>query len=516
MKQAAVSLIGAGPGDPGLITVHGLACLQRADVVIYDHLVSPRLLLHARRGAELIDVGASAPQPMAQQAISYLIAEKAREGKLVARLKWGDPFVFDHGGEEALFLQENGVPFDVVPGVPAGIGVPAYAGVPVSYPGGGDTITLVRGFEDASRTPPDIDWSGLARLEGTVVCYAGAQQLPLILDALRDAGWPEDGQGAVVYRGTLPAQETLSGTLGELASLVKTRARREAAILIVGRVAGLREHLRWYDAKPLFGLKVLVTRAKEQAAELSDQLAALGAEPVEAPMIRILPPEDSTPLLRAAAQLDVFDWVVFTSANAVDSLMQAVLETGGDVRSLKGPQLCAIGSATAEQLAKYGIKVDLIPPEFKADAVVSALKTRGPLDAVRVLLPRADIGREVIAEQLREAGALVTDVVAYRNVLDDPQANGGPDIYRMLLDGEIQIVTFTSASAVRNFTKVLGAEQAAELLNKTVVAAIGPVTAEAAARLGIKTSVQPDTYTVPALVDAIRAHVVAQRATTGS
>ena len=202
---------------------------------------------------------------------------------------------------------------------------------------------------------------------------------------------------------------------------MKGRTRREAAILIVGRVAGLREHLRWYDAKPLFGLKVLVTRAKEQAAELSDQLAALGAEPVEAPMIRILPPEDRTPLLRAAAQLDVFDWIVFTSANAVDSLMHAVLETGGDVRSLKGPQLCAIGSATAEQLAKYGIKVDLIPAEFKADAVVSALKTRGPLDAVRVLLPRADIGREVIAEQLREAGALVTDVVAYRNVLDDGQ-----------------------------------------------------------------------------------------------
>jgi len=511
MTQAAVSLIGAGPGDPGLITVHGLACLRRADVVIYDHLVSPRLLLHARRGAELIDVGASAPQPMAQQAISYLIAEKAREGKLVARLKWGDPFVFDHGADEALFLQEHGVPFEVVPGVPAGIGVPAYAGVPLSYPGGGDTITLVRGFEDASRTPPGIDWSGLSRLGGTVVCYAGAQQLPRILDALRENGWPEDGQAAIVYNGTLPTQETLSGTIVELAALAKGRTRRDPAILIVGRVAGLRQHLRWYDAKPLFGFKVLVTRAKEQAAELSDQLAALGAEPVEAPMIRILPPEDRTPLLRAAAQLDVFDWVVFTSANAVDSLMHAVLETGGDVRSLKGPQLCAIGSATAEQLAKYGIKVDLIPAEFKADAVVSALKTRGPLDAVRVLLPRADIGREVIAEQLRDAGALVTDVVAYRNVLVDGHADGEPDIYRMLLDGEIQIVTFTSASAVRNFTKVLGAEQAVDLLKKTTVAAIGPVTGEAAGRLGIDVTVQPTTYTVPALVDAIVAHVVARK-----
>jgi uroporphyrinogen III methyltransferase/synthase len=449
---------------------------------------------------------------MAQQAISYLITEKAREGKLVARLKWGDPFVFDHGGEEALFLQEHGVSFEVVPGVPAGIGVPAYAGVPVSYPGGGDTITLVRGFEDASRTPPDIDWAGLSRLEGTVVCYAGSQQLPLILDALVTNGWPEDGQAAVVYNGTLPAQETLSGTISELAVQVKGRPRREAAILIVGRVAGLRKHLRWYDAKPLFGLKVLVTRAKEQAAELSDQLSALGADPVEAPMIRILPPDDPTPLLRAAAQPDVFDWIVLTSANAVDALMHAVLESGGDVRSLKGPQLCAIGTATAEQLAKYGIKVDLIPAEFKGDAVVTALKTRGPLDALRVLLPRADIGREVIAEQLREAGALVTDVVAYRTVLDDGHAEGGPDIYRMLLDGEIHVVTFTSASAVRNFTKVFGAEQAADLLNRTTVAAIGPVTAEAAARLGITVSVQPTTYTVPALVDAIVNHMVARPA----
>ena len=506
MKQAAVSLIGAGPGDPGLITVKGLACLQRADVVIYDHLVSPRLLLHAPRGAELIDVGASAPQPMEQQAISYLIVEKAREGKIVARLKWGDPFVFDHGGEEALFLQEHGVPFEVVPGVPAGIGVPAYAGVPVSYPGGGDTITLVRGFEDASRTPPDIDWSGLARLEGTVVCYAGAQQLPLILEALRDNGWPEDGQAAVVYRGTLPTQETLSGTLAELSALVKARTRREAAILIVGRVAGLREHLRWYDAKPLFGLKILVTRAKEQAAELSDQLAALGAEPIEAPMIRILPPDDSTPLLRAAGQLDIFDWVVFTSANAVDSLMHAVLETGGDVRSLKGPQLCAIGTATAEQLAKYGVKVDLIPAEFKGDAVVSALKTRGPLDAVRVLLPRADIGREVIADELRKQGADVTEVVAYRTVVAEAEREGEPDIYRMLLDRRIDVVTFTSASAVRNFVKVVGAEPAADLLRTTVVACIGPVTAEAAALSHIETTVVPAHYTVRALVDAIVEH----------
>ena len=210
MRRPAVYLIGAGPGDPGLITVHGLECLRAADVVIYDQRVPARLLKHARPGAELIDVGTAAPQEMAQEAISYLLAEKAREGKLVARLKWGDPFVFDRGGEEALFLHEQRVPFEVVPGIPAGIGMPAYAGVPVSYPGGGDTITFVRGFEDQSRTLPAVDWASLARLEGTVVCYAGAHQLPRILEALMTHGWPADSQAVIVYDGTLPSQQKVT------------------------------------------------------------------------------------------------------------------------------------------------------------------------------------------------------------------------------------------------------------------------------------------------------------------
>ena len=224
MTRSLVYIIGGGPGDPGLITVHGLECLRSADVVIYDHLVSPRLLRHARHARELIDVGTAAPQPMEQEAISYLLVEKAREGKVVARLKWGDPFVFDRGGEEALFLQRaRASPFEVVPGIPAGIAVPAYAGVPVTYPGGGDTITLVRGFEDESRTPPTIDWASLARLEGTVVCYAGAQQLPRILESLLANGWPADGQAVTVYNGTLPSQETLDRHHRRAAGMIAAR-----------------------------------------------------------------------------------------------------------------------------------------------------------------------------------------------------------------------------------------------------------------------------------------------------
>jgi uroporphyrinogen III methyltransferase/synthase len=511
MKNPAVYLIGTGPGDPGLITVHGLDCLRAADVVIYDPLVSPRLLKHARHGAELINVGSSAQKPMAQEAISYLLAEKAREGSLVARLKRGDPFVFDRGGEEALFLHEQRIPFEVIPGIPLGIGVPAYAGVPVTYPGGGDTITLVRGYEDESRTPPDIDWASLARLEGTMVCYAGAQQLPRMLEAMRAHGWTGDEEAVIVYDGTLASQESISGTIDELLARVHEHPRRGPAILVVGRVVGFREHIRWFDARPLFGKRVLVTRPRDQAGEMVDRLTVLGAEAIEAPMIRIVPPEDDTALKMAARNVASFDWVVFTSANAVDAFMNALLDGPRDIRALAGPQLCTVGSGTAERLARYGIRVDLVPDEFRSEAVVAALANHGVVEGARVLVPRADIGRDVIAEGLRSAGAVVTDVVAYRTVLEEAQQENEPDVYRMLLDEKIDVVTFTSPSAVRNFTQIYGAEQTTDLLKNTVVAAIGPVTAEAAIQLGIPVAVTPTVSTIPGLVDAIAAHVTRTR-----
>ena len=510
MRRPPVFLIGAGPGDPGLITVRGLELLRIADVVVYDHLIPRRLLTHARPGAELIDVGTASPQPMAQEAINYLLAEKAREGKTVARLKWGDPFVFDRGGEEALFLHEQGVPFEVIPGIPAAIAAPAYAGVPVTYPGGGDTITLVRGYEDQSRTPPEIDWASLARLGGTVVCYAGPQQLPRILESLVSHGWPEETQAVAVYNGTLPDQETVSGTIPEVLQALRDTPRRAPATLVVGRVVGLRPHLRWYDERPLFGRRVLVTRPREQAAELVDRLTMLGADAIEAPLIRIEPPADFGPLRAAAAAPDAFDWIVFSSANAAHAFMIAVRDGGGDARSLKGPRLCAVGTATADKLRQYGIHVDTVPGEFRAEAVVAAIKAAGPVAGLRVLLPRADIGREVLTEQLRHAGAVVTDVVAYRTVLDDAPREHDPDIYRLLLDGKIDVVTFASPSAVRSFVKIYGAEPAADLLKNTVVAVIGPVTAEAARHAGLPVTIQPETYTVAALVDGIVEHYAAE------
>lgn len=507
MTPAPVFLIGAGPGDPGLITVRGLECLRSADVVIHDRRVSQRLLKQARADAEIIDIGSTASHEMAQEAISYLIADKAREGKRVARIMYGDPFLFDRGGEEALFLREQGVTLEIVPGVPAGIAVPAYTGVPVTYPGAGDTLTLVRGYEDETGEPPDVDWASLSRLEGTIVCYASPQQLPLILEAMLDSGWPPDDDGVVVYQGTLPSQASLAGTVKTLLDAAREpNAPRETAILIVGRVVGFREHLRWFDARPLFGRRVLVTRPRDQAAELVDRLELLGAEAVEAPMIRIAPPADPGPLLAAAAAPDQFDWIVFTSANAVESFMTALLDGARDIRALKGPMLCAVGTATAERLARYGIKVDLVPDEFRAEAVVDAIVQRGPVDGARVLLPRSNIGREVIADRLRQLGATVLEVVAYHTELQDSQRPDDPDVYGQLLNGRLDAVTFTSASAVSNFVRVYGQEQAVDLLANTVVAAIGPVTGDAARQLGITITVQPQQYTVGALVDALAAH----------
>ncbi len=509
--SSIVYLIGAGPGDPGLITARGLRHLESADVVLYDHLVHARLLRHARPDAETIDVGLAAPQPLEQEAICYLLAEKAREGKTVARLKWGDPFVFDSGGTEALFLHEQGVRFEVVPGVPVGIGAPCYAGIPITYPGGGDTLCFVRGHEDDGKTRPSVDWDSLARLDGTIVCYAGPQRLQQIVSALLSHGRPADDSAAVVYSGTLPTQETLVGTLDDIAKLTKQSTDRRPAVLVVGRVAGLRAHLQWFDVRPLFGKRVLVTRPREQAAELVDLLESMGAEAVEAPMIRILPPEDFSSLDAACQRIASFDWIVFSSANAVEIFIRRLLATPHDLRELKGVKLCAVGLATAARLGRYGLKVDLTPAEFRGEALARAISDTADVRGLRFLLPRADIGREIVAEELRMRGADVTEVVAYRTVVE-PEREGEPDIYGMLLERRIDVVTFTSPSAVRSFVNALGAEPAADLLRTTVVASIGPVTAEAATRCNIQTTVMPPQYTVPMLVEAIVQHFQKQQA----
>ena len=501
--RSIVYLIGSGPGDPGLITVRGMQCLAAADVVLYDHLVHPRLLRYARQDAEKIDVGMAAPQPLEQEAICYLLAEKAREGKSVARLKWGDPFVFDRSGAEALFLHEQGLRFEVVPGVPAGIGVPCYAGVPITYPGGGDTVTFVRGHEDEGKARTSIDWTSLSRLDGTIVCYAGPQQLPHILTELISHGHAGEDSAVLIYDGTLPTQETIQRSLAEIARLARRSNDRRPAILVVGRVTALREHLRWFDVRPLFGKRVLVTKPREQAAEFVELLESMGAEAIEAPMIRIVPPDDYGPLDEAVTHAGRFDWIVFSSTNAVDAFMQRLAEGPHDLRVLGGVKLCSVGPSTAARLARHGLKVDLTPAEYRAEALVRAISQTGDVRGLKILLPHSDIGRELVADELRKQGADVTEVVAYRTVVVEPDREGEPDIYRMLLERCIDVVTFTSASAVRSFVQALGAEPAADLLRTTLVASIGPVPAEAATHSGIQTPIMPAQYPVAALADAI-------------
>src|SRR5687768_13860522 len=309
-KNPCVFIVGAGPGDPGLISVRGQRHLEAADVVVYDHRVHVRLLRTAPRQAERIDVGPAAPRPLDQDAISFLLAEKAREGKPVVRLKWGDPFVFDSGGKEALFLHEQGIPFEVVPGIPAAIGGPAYAGVPVTYPEAGDVLTLVRGHEGETDKLPDVDWARLAGLDGTIVCYAGAKQIGALCEALRGNGRPADEPVALIYGATTPSQITLQGTIGDIASQV--RNGHGAALLVIGAVTRLREHLRWFDDRPLFGRRIVVTRSREQAGEFIEMLEERGAEAIPAPTIRILPPEDPRPLDQACAEAGGYDWIVCT------------------------------------------------------------------------------------------------------------------------------------------------------------------------------------------------------------
>jgi uroporphyrinogen III methyltransferase / synthase len=505
--MTAVYLVGAGPGDPSLITVRGLRCLERADVVVYDHLVHPRLLSAAPSHAERIDVGAAAPQPGEQDAICLLISEKAREGKIVVRLKWGDPFFFDSGGKEAIFLHQQGIAFEVIPGLPAGIAVPSYAGVPVTYPGAGESVTFVKGFEDGSQTAARIDWMALAHLGGTVVCYAGARQVPAVLQSMLEGGRAEDEPVAIVQDGSLPSQRTLTGTLGELAMRVAGETRRGSSIVIIGKVAGLREHLRWFDARPLFGKRIVVTRAREQAIELVERLEELGAQPIEGAAVRIVGVADPAALDEAVATAGNFDWLVFTSQNGVEHFMRRVVAGPSDVRSLKGPRICAVGPATAEKLARFGLKVDVVPREHRAERAVEAMRAvAGELKGAKVLFPRSEIAREVLADDLRKAGALVTDVVAYRTLAAEPTREGDPDVYKLLLERQVDAVTFTSASSVRHFVTALGEEQAPDLLSGTVVASIGPVTAEAAQQLGITSTIVPTEYTVPALVQALVDH----------
>lgn len=493
-----VYLVGAGSGDPGLITVKGAECIRTADVVVYDYLVGTRLLDQRRPDSELVYVGKKGGRhTMKQDDINRLLVDKARENKVVCRLKGGDPFVFGRGGEEALELVENGIPFEVVPGVTAAVAVPAYAGIPVTHRALTSTFALVTGHEDPTKESSSIDWSKLAAGIGTLAFYMGVRNLPVITDQLVKHGRDPETPVAVIRWGTTTRQKTVVGTLADVVDRVREAGVTAPAIILVGEVVSLREKLNWFETRPLFGWTVLVTRARAQASELVDMLELLGAHAIEFPTIRVENPDDFGPMDKAIDGLDTVDWLVFTSVNGVTRFMDRLRMKNLDVRELKGIKLCAIGSATCAAIESYSINVDLVPPKYVAESVAETMAAED-MAGKHVLIPRACVARSYLPEKLAELGAEVNVVDAYKTV---PDTSDHSDTIEMLQKGEIDFVTFTSSSTVRHFVDMVGKDIIDTI--KVQYASIGPITSRTAEELGLDVHTEAGRHDIPGLVEAI-------------
>lgn len=499
-QPGTVHLVGAGPGDPGLITVRAVERLRAADVVVYDALVNPELLEYVRPEAERIFMGKRGGDPSpGQEAINDLLIRLAADHRTVVRLKGGDPFVFGRGGEEAAALGEAGIPFEVVPGITAGVAVPAYAGIPVTHRGVSASVAFVTGHEDPTKEQSDVDWDHLARGVGTVVFYMGVRRMEENFRKLREAGRPADTPAAVIQWGTYPGQRTVLGTVETLPRLAQDAGIGAPAITVVGEVARLRESIAWFERRPLFGRRVVVTRARAQASELVTRLTELGAEVYQFPTIRVVQAPQLEPLRRAVREADSYDWIVFTSVNGVQRFWAELRRSGGDTRDLRGVSLCAIGPATAAAVELEGAQPDLIPERYIAEGVVEALRGHGSLHGARILLPRAEQARSILPEALRESGAEVDDVVAYRTVLDAADAG---ELRQRLSAGQVDLITFTASSTVRNFVELVGTE-----IGGARVASIGPITSDAARELGLPVHVEADEHSIPGLVAALSDYV---------
>ena len=505
MGAPIVYLIGAGPGDPGLMTVKGLECMAKAEVVVYDYLANPRFLAAADPEAELIYVGKKGfSQHVTQDEINAILVEKALEdgGKIVARLKGGDPFIFGRGGEEALALHEHGIAFEVVPGISSGYAAPAYAGIPVTHRGITADMAFVTGHEDPTKETTDVNWEHLATAVGTICFFMGVKNLPVITERLMTYGRSPETPVALVRWGTTPRQETLVGTLADIADKAAAAGFKAPAITIVGEVVSLREQLAWFENKPLFGKTVIVTRSRAQASDLSERFVDLGAEVLEFPTIRITDPEDWDPVDEAIRNLDVYDWVVFTSVNGVDQFFGRMEEMDTDARQFAGCRVAAIGPATAARCMAHGIRPDYVPDEYRAEGVLEGFCERGVGEGTRFLIPRALEAREVLPDTLRERGSLVDVVPVYRTVLGAGEMN----VLTRLAEGSVDIITFTSSSTVKNFMKLTEGTDVAATLDSALIASIGPITSDTARDLGLTVGVEAEEFTIPGLVEAVVAH----------
>lgn len=496
--MAAVSgkvyLVGTGPGDPGLITLRGCQCLQRADAVLFDYLVNPRILEHAPAGAELVCLGRHGHgRIMPQSEINRHLIERASAGKNVVRLKAGDPIVFAHAAEEIGALHEAGVPYEIVPGITAALAVGSYAGVPLTHGDAASCVALVTGQERREKSSPALDYAALAAFPGTLVFYMGVTTVRQWSEALMRAGKSPDTPVAIVRRCAWPDQETVSSTLGMLAQCVDQRRLRPPVLFVVGQVAALSSPRSWFVDRPLFGKRVLVTRPRHQADALADLLDELGAGVVVQPAIEIGPPDDWSDVDRALDALDTFDWLVFSSANGVQALLERLLATR-DLRALAGVKLAAIGPGTADELARYRLRADLVPDEYRAESLADKLREATDANA-RLLLVRASRGREVLAEELAQSRRHVEPIVVYAS-RDVTRAE--PEVTELVAAGAIDWVTVTSSAIARALAALFG-----EQLNDCKLASISPVTSATLRELGYHVAAEARQYTMPGIVEAI-------------
>jgi uroporphyrinogen III methyltransferase / synthase len=495
-----VFLVGAGPGDPGLITVKGLRLIQEAEVVIYDFLASPELLKHIPPETETIYVGKKGgDHTLPQGEINQLIINRARSGKRVVRLKGGDPFIFGRGGEEAEELARAQIPFEIVPGVTSAIAVPAYAGIPLTHRRYNTSVAFFTGHEDPLKEAPSQELENQAAGGQTLVFLMGVKNLPAIVERLIRHGRDPETPAALIRWGTTPRQRTITGTLTTMVRKAEEAALLPPAILVVGKVVELRETLNWFEIRPLLGKTIVVTRTRDQASDLVERLAALGAECLEFPTIRIAPPSDWSGLDRAIRRIEEYNWILFTSPNGVRFFFDRLENIGLDLRILKGLKIGVIGPATAQALTDLHLWPDLIPEKYQAEHLLEAL-SHIPFSNQKVLIPRAEQAREVLPEGLRQMGAEVSVVPAYQTL---PVLEGKGPLMEKLGRGGVDCLTFTSSSTVINFLALFPRQEILPLLKNVTVACIGPITAQTARDNGLQVTITAEDYTIPGLVQAI-------------
>jgi len=499
LANGRVYLVGAGPGDPGLLTLKGKQCLELADVVIYDYLVNPALLAYVPEEAEKICVGKPhSEQHLAQEQTNALLAEKTAAGKQVVRLKGGDPYIFGRGGEEAAFLSQQQISFEVVPGITAGFAAAAYAGIPLTHRDVTTSVGLLTGHERPERKLSSLDWEKLAVGAGTLVFYMGMTNLETISERLIEYGRSPQTPVAVVQWATLPQQKTLVGTLESISTEVAREGIEPPAVIIIGEVVNYREQLRWFDKLPLFGKRILVTRPQDQAAAFARQMEQLGAQAICIPTIEIVPPDDLQPLDDAVRQIDTFDSLILTSANGVESFFDRLAANRLDIRSLAGVEVIAVGPKTAEAIEAYNVRPDLIPARYQAEGLIDELLTRD-LQGRRFLYPRAKVVRPLLADSLRAAGAEVVAPVAYQTVA----ALGQKERLRQLLQtGELDAVCFSSSSTFESLQEMF-ADELPQLQGRTEFFSIGRITSDTIRKHGFSVALEPQKSTLDDLVAAM-------------